>query len=99
MRGGAPCPRYAEAANYSCGSFPFEVDEGAVAGLTTLPTTTASFKSGVPRIAEAAVAMECTLESLHEVKNDAGAPGLYHSKRGRFRTMPLCIDKRAAESS
>lgn len=35
----------------------------------------------------------------NKVKNDAGAPGLYHSKRGRFRTMPLCIDKRAAESS
>ena len=64
---------YAEAANYGCGNFPFEVDEGSVAGLTTLPTTSPTFTSGVPRIAEAAVQMECTLDSLVDVKNDQGA--------------------------
>ena len=46
------------------------MDEIPLAGFTTLPPT--SLKSGVPRIAEAAVQMECTLTHQHELTNDAG---------------------------
>jgi len=62
---------YAEAANHSTGAFEYTVDEIQAAGLTTLPTTP-KLTSGVPRIAEAAVQMECTLDHLVPIKNDEG---------------------------
>ena len=62
---------YAEAANHSTGAFEYDVDEIQAAGLTTLPTTP-KLTSGVPRIAEAAVQMECTLDHLVPIKNAEG---------------------------
>mgnify|MGYP006098808033 FL=1 len=57
-----------EAANHSCGAYDPEVDEIPLTGLTTFPCTTVD----VPRIKECAVAMECSLEASHEIKNDKG---------------------------
>ena len=57
-----------EAANLTSGNFPPEVDELTTAGFTTLP----SVRVSVPRIAEAAVAFECTLDKEIELKNDSG---------------------------
>ena len=57
-----------EAANHSCGGYDPDVDEIPLSGLTTLPGTTVD----VPRIKECAVAMECTLDASHEIKNGAG---------------------------
>jgi flavin reductase (DIM6/NTAB) family NADH-FMN oxidoreductase RutF len=58
-----------EAANQSCGSYAYDVDEIPLSGLTTLPSTTVS----PPRIAEAAVQRECKLQHCHPVVNAEGA--------------------------
>lgn len=46
---------FVEAANHTCGNFPSEVDEMAVAGLSPAPSTVVA----APRVKEAAVNMEC----------------------------------------
>lgn len=46
---------YLESANHTCGAFPPEVDELQQAGLTTV----ASVNVKPPRVAEAAVQLEC----------------------------------------
>lgn len=56
--------RYLESANYTCGSFPEEVDEIAVSGLNTMPST----KVKPERIAEAAVQMECQVQTILAVR-------------------------------
>ena len=57
-----------EAANHSCGAYDPEVDEIPLTGLTTIPCKSVD----VPRIKECAVAMECSLEASHEIKNGEG---------------------------
>ena len=61
---------FVEASNHCCGDFDLSVDEIPLSGLTTLPPTV--LESGVPRIAEAAVQMECTLTGTHTICNDDG---------------------------
>lgn len=53
---------YVEAANLTCGEYPPEVDEIALSGLHTLPSTMV----GPERIAEAAVQMECEVCRFHQ---------------------------------
>jgi len=61
---------FVEASNHCCGEYDLFVDEIPLSGLTTLPPTV--LESGVPRIAEAAVQMECTLTGTHTICNDDG---------------------------
>lgn len=55
---------YVEAANHTCGDFPPGADEAAAAGLTPVPSVAVK----APRLAEAAVQMECVLRAVHETK-------------------------------
>lgn len=50
----------AEAMNVTAADVPAEVDEVAIAGLTTIPSS----RIGVPRIAESPVALECVVHDL-----------------------------------
>jgi flavin reductase (DIM6/NTAB) family NADH-FMN oxidoreductase RutF len=56
---------FIEAANHTCGDFDRGVDEMALAGLTPA----ASVKVRPPRVAEAAVQLECKLRTVHEVQD------------------------------
>ena len=57
---------FLEAANHTCGSYDYEVDEMTVANLDTLP----SFKVPAPRVAQSPLHAECVLERCIEVKNN-----------------------------
>ena len=57
---------YIEAANHTCGDFLSEVSEIDVAGLTCLESTVVK----CPRVAEAAVQMECKIVEIREIRND-----------------------------
>jgi flavin reductase (DIM6/NTAB) family NADH-FMN oxidoreductase RutF len=59
---------YLAQANTSAESLPYGVDETVLAGLPLLHDTA----NGVPRLADARVAMECTLWDTKEVFNDGG---------------------------
>ena len=60
---------YVESANHACGTFDADVDEMAVSGLTTLPSLVVK----PPRVAEAAVQLECQLvESKHSMGLTSG---------------------------
>eukprot|EP01035_Chromulina_nebulosa_P020627 gene20627-26744_t len=59
---------FLESANYTCGNFPFDIDEIEVANLTPIPSDYVS----PPRIKESGVHMECKLAGKHEVVNDKG---------------------------
>lgn len=54
---------YVEAANHTSGEFAPGVDEMAQAGLTPAPSQLVK----PPRVAEAAVQLECRLRAVHEV--------------------------------
>lgn len=54
---------FVEAANHTCGSFPPEVDEMKVAGLTPIKSTIVA----PPRIKESAVNMECKVFACFRV--------------------------------
>lgn len=54
---------FVESANHSCGTFPPDVDEMAVSGLTPAPSTLVS----PPRIKESGVNMECKVLSISEI--------------------------------
>ena len=57
---------FLEAANHTCGNFKPEVNEFDEAGLTPVP----SAKVKAPRVAEAALAMECHVLHIIPLKND-----------------------------
>jgi flavin reductase (DIM6/NTAB) family NADH-FMN oxidoreductase RutF len=59
---------FVEASNHSCGNFDSDADEFPLSGLTKIPST----KVTPPRVAEAAVQLECKVEDYHEFKNDSG---------------------------
>jgi flavin reductase (DIM6/NTAB) family NADH-FMN oxidoreductase RutF len=59
---------YAEAANHCCGAFPPAADERALAGLGALP----SARVRPPRVAEAAVHLECRLAHAYAVRGAGG---------------------------
>lgn len=60
---------YVEAANHTSGDFARGVDEMAAAGLTPQPSALVK----PPRVAEAAVQLECRLRAVHEVTDRCGA--------------------------
>ena len=60
--------RYIDSANHCAGNFPPDESELVHSNLTPV----ASEVVAPPRIAEAAVQMECTVDHFHEIKNDAG---------------------------
>jgi flavin reductase (DIM6/NTAB) family NADH-FMN oxidoreductase RutF len=59
---------YVEAANHTCGDFARGVDELSAAGLTPLAST----KVAPPRVAEAAIALECRVRAVHDVADASG---------------------------
>ena len=59
----APNDVIASQANHTSGSFPAEANEFELSGLTQQPSTMVA----PPRVAEAAVQLECKLDMLHEV--------------------------------
>ncbi|CAM9203746.1 unnamed protein product [Ectocarpus sp. 12 AP-2014] len=59
---------FVEAANHTCGSFPPEVDEMDVAGLTPIKSTIVA----PPRIKESAVNMECKVRHTYDIVNSKG---------------------------
>lgn len=59
---------YVNAANHTCGPYTPDVNEVELSGLTTVP----SVKVKAPRIAEAAVQMECELHHVEKIYNDKG---------------------------
>lgn len=62
---------YLDAANHSCGNFKPNVDEFVESGLTKGDCEIVN----APRVKEAAVTYECTLEHVHEIKNEkSGKP-------------------------
>lgn len=52
---------FAEAANHTCGNFPYGADEMALAGLHPLPST----RVAPPRVAESGVHLECVLRHTY----------------------------------
>jgi flavin reductase (DIM6/NTAB) family NADH-FMN oxidoreductase RutF len=58
---------FVEAANHTCGSWAPEQDEFELSGLTPLPSVAVA----PPRVAEAAVALECKLQQLVPVVDEA----------------------------
>lgn len=60
---------FVEAANHCCGNFEYDEDEMAAAGLTPAP----SARVAPPRVAEAAVQMECRLAHSYEIRDTTGA--------------------------
>lgn len=61
-----------EQMNLTSGSYPAEVDEFQVAGLTPVP----SVKVGVPRVAEAPIQMECRLQQIIPIGEPEVSNGL-----------------------
>lgn len=59
---------FLEAANHTCGNFKPDVDEFDEAGLTKVPGTLVR----TPRVAEAALALECVVETILPFRNEAG---------------------------
>lgn len=51
---------FVESANYTCGSFPPDVDEMAAAGLTPV----SSVHVAPPRVQESAISMECKVRQV-----------------------------------
>jgi flavin reductase (DIM6/NTAB) family NADH-FMN oxidoreductase RutF len=95
---------YVEAANHTCGDFPPATDEAAAAGLSPLPSTVVR----APRLAEAAVSLECVLRATHPTRDpktgkDTGAVVLAEVVRfhvaeavaGRSPTGKLVVDAAA----
>ena len=59
---------FLEAANHTCGPYDYDIDEIALAGLSTLPGDT-----GVSdRIAESLVQCECELRETYKIRNENG---------------------------
>lgn len=59
---------FLEAANHTCGNFPEDVSEFDQAGLTAVECV----KVAPPRVAEAAVALECVVRSIIPIPNETG---------------------------
>lgn len=59
---------YLDAANHTCGNFPFDVDEFEPSGLTKAPCV----KVKPPRVQEAALAFECDLLQIIPLANAEG---------------------------
>lgn len=57
-----------EAANHTCGNYPFEVDEFAVSGLTPIPSDIVK----PPRVQESAFHMECKVIHIQRLHNSKG---------------------------
>mmetsp|Transcript_27547 Transcript_27547/g.82513 ORF Transcript_27547/g.82513 Transcript_27547/m.82513 type:complete len:139 (-) Transcript_27547:71-487(-) len=62
---------YLEAANHTCGNFAPEVNEFDEAGLTQVPSELVR----PPRCAEAAVQLECRVDSIHDIRKDEADGG------------------------
>lgn len=61
-------PHFIEAANHAAGNFPPETSEFDATGLTRA----SSVKVAPPRVAEAALAMECAVRDITPLRNAAG---------------------------
>jgi len=61
---------FVEAANYTCAPFSRGVHEMLLSGLTGAPSSVVA----PPRVAEAAVSLECRLEKVVEFEDSAGTP-------------------------
>ena len=59
---------YVESANHTCGNYDAGVDEFKLAGLTKAKSELVA----APRVAEAAVSLECKVRNLHEITNADG---------------------------
>lgn len=64
---------YLESANHTCGNFEPDVNEFEASGLTQLP----SHVVRPPRCAEAALQLECRVESIQEIMKDEGGPACF----------------------